>query len=79
MVQKKECNVINVTSTENLVKVVPITNNINVHIIIIAIIITVIIFVITFMQAFTITYLKQTIFLRYTGLQLFCMYSLCHM
>ena len=35
--------------------------------------------VFTFMQGITITYLKQTVFLGYIILQLFCIYSLCYM
>jgi len=43
------------------------------------IIIIIIIFVFTFMQGITITYLKQTMFIGYIVLQMFCIYSLCYM
>ena len=43
----------------------------------IMIIIIIIIIIITFMQSIYIIYLKQTMFLGYILLQLFCIYSLC--
>ena len=51
------------------------------HIIIIIIIIIVIIIipVTTLCTVFAAMYHKQTLFLQYTVLQLFCMYSLCYM
>ena len=44
----------------------------------IIIIIIIIITFITFTQGTLIIYLKQTICLRYTVLQLFCIYNLCY-
>jgi len=46
------------------------------HMSCIIIIIIIITLVITFSKLFTIMYLKQTMFLRYRVLQLFCIYSL---
>jgi hypothetical protein len=46
---------------------------------IIIITITITILVITCSRVFTITYLKQTMFLGYIMLQLFCSYNLCYM
>jgi len=43
------------------------------------IIIIIIILVSPLCRVFTIIYLKQTMFLRNTVLQLFCMYNLCYM